>query len=213
MSFLLWAVQILVVLLGFGLGVALAGFLLRRFRPGAKVRMGQPAKSPVHVDLIGEVRAWRVPDAGVRRPVLACVARELAPFHPVVLVPLPGNRAAYSEDLRGVAGVSWVPNDRPGPAQILEACKELAFIGPPVVLLEGAGAVEPPREDEEEEAVVADLFNDRPPSVSVLLVLLPDELAGIGPDLVLESVEGGLAESGGRLRFSLSEAGFQSTAA
>lgn len=188
------------VLAGATGGFLLARWLLRRLRPAARL-VRQGAGSPLTHGLAGRLAAWRVPDAEIRRTLLASLARELAADVPVLLAPLPDHRVWLEGALQGRPGVAWSRDLRPDPAALFDAAAAIRATGDPLLLVEGPSAlgIVPPAEGEED--ALEELFEDRPAPLGVLVLLLPREAPEVGADLELLASEAGLVDGTGRLRF------------
>ena len=134
-------------------------------------------------DLLAEGGCYRVRDAAQRREVLLDLAEALSPHGAVVLAPHRDSRSACSAQLQGRPGFVWSQLSRPPVEELLLCSWQLRGQGRITLLVEGPGALEQPLAGEDPGVAVQELLLQRPAELGVLLLLLPDELPGLQPEL------------------------------
>jgi hypothetical protein len=155
--------------------------------------------------LAGEVGVWLVPEVESQQTLLLHLARRCAGSVPVLLVPAPGARAALTRGMAGLAGVSWLPDDRPPSGVLLDAAAGLRHGHAPLVLVQGLEALQPADPDEPPDAPLAELLGLRPPELGLVVLCTPDEPLSQTPELHLRADGGALVGPGGQPRFELGE--------
>ncbi|MFT5685658.1 MAG: hypothetical protein ACI8RZ_006612, partial [Myxococcota bacterium] len=163
-----------------GLIALIAGLLLGRAwaRRGAPLPLASVGGDPTPTVLVvgGLQQTEVLPDDDARTMRLIALASTLAEAGPVLVVPREVSRPALSQALSEVGGVRWLTTPRPLTEHILAAAALLAHAGRPVVLIEGAGALEPHAEDEPPGALLAELLEDA--TVDVVVLVTAAEAAG-----------------------------------
>ncbi len=157
--------------LGFGLGL-----LSRRraLRISPLRRAGKPAQEVALEDLPtlrGERQLWAVPDTSTQERLILAITAHAARHRPVLLAPAPASRATL-EPGGAPPAIARLDEPRPTVDDLLEAARSLAWMGPPLLLVQGAAALEETSEGEASDAVVRDLLADCPPAYDLLVVEL-----------------------------------------
>jgi hypothetical protein len=157
--------------LGFGLGL-----LSRRrvLRISALRRAGEPGTESALEGLPalrGARQLWVVPDTAAQERLILAATALAACHRPVLLAPAPASRAAL-EPSDAPPAIVRLEELRPTVEELLEAARSLAWMGPPLLLVQGADALEEISEGEASDTVVRDLLADCPNSYDLLIIEL-----------------------------------------
>jgi len=157
--------------LGFGLGL-----LSRRraLRISPLRRAGRPSQEGALEDLPalrGERQLWVVPDTAAQERLILRGAGHAAQQRPVLLAPAPASRSTL-EPSAAPPAIARLEEPRPTVDELLEAASSLAWMGPPLLLVQGAAALEETSEGEASDTVVRDLLADCPETCDLLVVEL-----------------------------------------
>jgi len=203
--------SVLVALAATAIGWAAARTLaaLRAERALPPQDLGPQASLPAAPHFLGRGSVWGVPDARWRRELIILMARSWAKSGPVLLVPQADHREAFAARLAGVSGVTWLAEDGPPPDTVLDAADACRQQGPPAVLVDGPGALEPPAPDEAPDAVLAELLSERPEGLTLLALADADAPLAAPPQQVLELGDDALASRGEGPRFAIRDGHLQ----
>ncbi len=176
-----WLVAVILLAVGFGLGLLSRRWLLR---VSSSCRAGMPELEPAIEGLprLGDARQlWVLPDLEQRRSLTVRLAGHVGKHRPVLLVCSERERDAVAPSLHAPA-IAWLSEERPSVEDVLLAARPLAWMGRPLVVVYGAAALEEVAEDEEADEVVAELLQDCPHDLDLLVLELEGQPLRRQPD-------------------------------
>jgi len=188
--------------LGLVLGINVGPSLMRRLRRRQQTVLSTNTAAvslPAGVPPSSRPRLWSCPDDETRGQITMLLAEHLAQQHAVLVVLSPERLAACRAQLERLP-VTMVPaTAHPSVARLLAAWREGGSGRPPVVIVEGAEALEETLQDEPRDAVVEELLDVAPSDAPILVLLSAHELDLLRNrvDLALRTLPGGLGPEGG----------------